>query len=198
MKEPEVFVLADRTLNGVVVEINDDQWDLEMPASLAPPGSHRAPTLREVINRQAHEEAQVPDILAGRGSYVARSDEEEDLLGHNPYRAFTDLVDQACSAALEMDDLDRMVDTRFGDLPARAWFWQANTARGLLAHDVGRAIGSDEELPDDLVRGMYEEVKAHGDDLRALGLLPAPVAVPDDAPMLVVLLAMCGRDPALI
>jgi hypothetical protein len=196
MKEPEVFVLADRTLNGMVVEIDDDQWGVEMPPTFAAPGGDRPPTLREVINSQAHEDAQVPGILAGEPAGTAPP--RDDLLGHNPYRAFTDLVDQACSAALATHDLDRPVETRFGELPARAWFWQANTARGLLAHDVGQAIGSDEELPDDLVRGMYEEVRAHGHDLRALGLLPPAVAAPDDAPMLVVLLALCGRDPALI
>jgi hypothetical protein len=187
MKEPEVFVLADRTLNGVVVEIDDDQWGTQMPSG---------GTLREIINGQAREDAMVPDILSGR--VVDESDRGGDLLGHNPYGAFTELVDEACSAALGVDDLDRMVHAPFGDVRARAFFWQANTSRGLLAHDVGRAIGSDEELPDDLVRGMYEEVIEHGDDLRSMGLLPPAAAVPQDAPMLVVLLALCGRDPALL
>ena len=188
MKEPEVFVLADRTLNGAVVEISDDQWDREPFA-----GSGR--TLRQVVNEQAREDARVPEILAGRQPGPV----DGDLLGHNPYRAFNELVDRACSAALDAGgDLDRTVHSPFGDIPARAYLWQASTSRGLTAHDLTQAIGSDEELPDDLVRGLYEQVLEHGDEMRALGFLPPAAPVPDDAPMLVVLLALCGRDPALI
>jgi hypothetical protein len=185
MKEPEVFVLADRTLNGAVMEIGEDQWDARVAAG---------GTLREVAASFAADDARVPDLLAGR----TPSPPAGDPLGDNPYRAFSDTVDRACAAALAVDDLDRPVHTGSGDLPARAWFWMANTARGLAAHDIGRALGSDEELPDDLVRGMYEEVLEHGDELRAMGFLSEPQPVPGDAPMLVVLLAMCGRDPALI
>jgi uncharacterized protein (TIGR03086 family) len=196
MKEPEVFVLADRTLNGVVVEIEDDQWGMEMPPRFAPPGSDHVPTLRDVVNHYAQEDARVPDILAGNEAVEPGS--SGDLLGHNPYRAFTDLVDEACSAALAVDDLDRIVHTPVGDFTARAYLWQANTVRGLGAYDIGQAIGSDEELPDDLVRGLYEEVIAHGDDMRSMGLLPAAVPVPEEAPLLDRLLGLCGRDPALI
>jgi hypothetical protein len=186
MKEPEVFVLADRTVNGVVMEIGDDQWEL-------PVGPGR--TLRQVVNEQAREDARVPEILMGETPHEI----DGDLLGENPHRAFTEVVDRACAAALDAGDhLDRTVHGPFGDLPARAYFWQANTARGLLAHDLTRAIGSDEELPDDLVRGMYEEVLEHGDEMRAMGFLPPAMPVPEDAPMMVVLLALCGRDPALI
>jgi hypothetical protein len=195
MKEPEVFVLADRTLNGVVVEIEDDQWGMEMPPGYAAAGSARVQRLRDVVNDYAQEDARVPDILAGNEVLEAGSG---DLLGHNPYRSFTDLVDQACSAALAVEDLDRVVHTPVGDLTARAYLWQANTIRGLGAHDISRAIGSDQELPDDLVRGLYEELIAHGDDMRATGFLPAAVPVPDDAPLVDRLLGLCGRDPALI
>ena len=35
MTEPEVFVLADEALVGVVSQIRDDQWSMEMPADFA-------------------------------------------------------------------------------------------------------------------------------------------------------------------
>jgi hypothetical protein len=35
MNEPEIFQLADRTLNAVVARIADHQWDMTMPASFA-------------------------------------------------------------------------------------------------------------------------------------------------------------------
>jgi len=36
MTEPEIFVLADQTLNDVVAKISDDQWD-EHARELRPP-----------------------------------------------------------------------------------------------------------------------------------------------------------------
>ncbi len=32
MREAEVFVMADRTLNDVIQQIEDDQWAMTMPA----------------------------------------------------------------------------------------------------------------------------------------------------------------------
>ena len=36
MNEPEVFVLADRTLEGVIAQISDEQWDAPVPSRLRP------------------------------------------------------------------------------------------------------------------------------------------------------------------
>ena len=66
MNEPEVFALADRTLAGVVARISPDQWDRTMPPDFAVRGGDGVPTLRQVINYHAYDDAWVPDMLAGR------------------------------------------------------------------------------------------------------------------------------------
>ena len=57
MDERDVFVLADRTLNGVVAAIGDDQWNMTMPESFATRPSDTVPTLRQVIAYRAYDDA---------------------------------------------------------------------------------------------------------------------------------------------
>ena len=66
MNEPEIFILADRTLNGVVTQIKDGQWAMEMPPSFATGQVDHVPTLREIVNYHAYDDSWVPDMLAAK------------------------------------------------------------------------------------------------------------------------------------
>ena len=138
MNEKDVFVLADLALDHVVQQIGDDQWEMAMPANFARrDGSTQS--LREVINYHAFDDAWVPDMLAGRTIDEAGKDKfDGDLLGDEPRAAFTAIVDKACAAATELDDLDRTVHCSFGDYPAREYLWQINGFRGLRAWDIAQ------------------------------------------------------------
>jgi uncharacterized protein (TIGR03086 family) len=196
MTEPEVFVLADQALNGVVARIRDDQWSMTMPEGFATRQTDRRPTLREIVNYHAYDDAWVPDMLAGRTLAEAGRDKfDDDLLGDDPGRSFAAIVNAACAAARELDDLDRVVHCSFGDFPAREYFWQINSFRGLRAHDLARVIGVDPSLPDELVQGLWDEIEPHAEEWRSYGVFPAAVAVPADAPLLDRLLGLTGRDP---
>lgn len=196
MNEPDVFVLADRTLVSVVDQIGDGQWDMPMPPSFARRGTDHVPTLREIINYHAYDDAWVPDMLAGRTMAEAGEDAfQGDLLGADPKASFAAIAGKACAAALALDDLDRTVHCSFGDFPAREYFWQINMFRGLRAHDIAKVIGASMTMPDDLVRGVWEEISPHAEEWRAIGVFPAAVPVPDDAPLLDRLLGLTGRDP---
>ena len=56
-------------------------------------------------------------------------------------------------------------------------------------------IGADTTLPDDLVQGLWEEISPHAEEWRAIGVFPAAVEVPDDAPLQERLLGFTGREP---
>lgn len=197
MTEQDVFVLADRALSGVVARVKDDQWAMVMPASFVTRVTERRPTLREIIDYHAYEDAWVPDMVAGRTmDEVGRDAFKGDLLGDHPRRRFAELAERACAAVEALDDPDRTVHTSFGDFKAREYLWQANYFRGLRAHDIARVIGVDPNLPDDLVRGLWEELSPHAEEWRAIGVFPPAVAVPEDAPLLDRLLGMTGRDPS--
>jgi uncharacterized protein (TIGR03086 family) len=167
MAEPDVFVLADHTLNKVIQQIADDQWDMTMPKNFMTRRSDHAPTLRD-----------------------------GDLLEDNPKAAFAAIVETACAAAAQFDELERIVHCSFGDYPARAYFWQINSFRALRAHDIAKVIGANSTLPDVLVQGVWDEVSPHAEEWRKYGVFPAAVPVPEDAPLQDRLLGLTGRDPS--
>jgi hypothetical protein len=195
MNEPEVFALADRALNAVVARIADEQWDMTMPDSFARRDG-QVPTLRHVINYHAYDDAWVPAMLAGRTMQEAGTDTfDGDLLGPDPQKSFAAIVEKACAAAGQIRDLEMTVHCSFGDYPAREYFWQINSFRGLRAHDIARVIGVDDGLCDELVQGMWDEVAPHAEEWRTLGVFSAAVAVREDAPLLDRLLGLTGRQP---
>ncbi len=196
MNEPDVFVLAARTLNGVVAQITDDQWSMTMPEWFLTQQADQKPTLREIIAYHAYEDAWVPDMLAGKTmAEVGEDAYKGDLLGANPKASFAGLVELACSAALGLDDadLDRTVHCSFGDYPAREYFWQLNGFRGLRAHDIAEASGVDCALPPELVQALWEEISPNAEEWRSIGVFPAAIPIPDDAPLLDRLLGLTGR-----
>jgi hypothetical protein len=159
VNEPEVFVLADRTLAGVIAQIPDDAWDQPIPEGFATSGSDHTPTMREIVDYHAYDDAWVPDMLAGLTMDEAGRDRfDGNLLGDDPAASFSLIVDAACAAAEACTELDRIVHCSFGPFPARAYFWQINSFRALRAHDIAKVIGADTRLPPALVQGIWDEV----------------------------------------
>lgn len=195
MREPDVFVLADRTLQRVIEQVGDEQWAMNMPADFRRK-SDSPVTLREIVNYHAYDDAWVPDMLAGRTmEEVGALSFKGDLLGDDAAANFARLVDAACAAALALDDLDRVVHCSFGDFTAREYFWQINMFRGLRARDIARVVGIDPSLPPELVQGIWDEVSPRSEEWRAIGVFGPAVEVPDDADLLTRLLALTGRQP---
>jgi len=152
--------------------------------------------MREVINYHAYDDAWVPDMLAGKTMDEAGRDKfDGDLLGDDPTGKFAAIVETACTAAEQLDDLERTVHCSFGDFTAREYFWQINGFRALRAHDIAKVIGADTKLPDALVHGIWEEISPHVEEWRAIGVFPAAVPVPEDAPLQDRLLGITGRQP---
>ncbi|MGH3811299.1 MAG: hypothetical protein ACRDUV_02430 [Pseudonocardiaceae bacterium] len=196
MREADVFVLADRALNDVIRQVKDDQWTMTMPPDFAMRVMDHTPTLREIVNYHAYDDAWVPDMLAGLTMDEAGRDKfDGDLLGDDPKASFAAIVDTACAAAAELDDPDRIVHCSFGDFSAREYFWQINGFRGLRAHDLALVIGVEPCLSDELVQGMWDEISPHAEEWRAIGVFPAAVPVPESAPLLDRLLGITGRPP---
>lgn len=196
MREPDVFVLADTELNRVVSEIREEQWEIVLPETFRTRRMDHAPTLREIVNYHAYDDAWVPDMLAGRTMDQVGVDKfKGDLLGEYPRRAFSEIVERACAAAQAFEDLDLTVHCSFGDFPARHYFWQINQFRALRAYDIAKVIGADPSLPDDLVQGIWDEVSPNAEEWRAIGVFPAAVPVAQDAPLLDRLLGLTGHDP---
>ena len=196
MNEAEVFVLADRALAAVVARIRPGQWDMAMPPSFARRGSDDVPTLRTIVNYHAYDDAWVPDMLAGHAMDEAGATKfDGDLLGDQPAPRFDEIVATACAAASAVTDFDAVAHLSFGDYSVREYFWQINSFRGLRAHDIAAVIGVEADLAPELVQGLWDEVSPHAEEWRTIGVFPAAVPVPDDAPLLDRLLGLTGRHP---
>ena len=196
MTESELFVLADRALNGVVGQVRDDQWAMEMPETFFTRAVDHRPTLREVLNYHAYDDAWVPDMLAGRTMDEAGRDRfRGDLLGEDPKARFAEIVERACDAARALDDPDRTVHCSFGDFPARGYLWQVIGFRAFRTHDIARVLGVDPTLPAELVQALWDQYLPRAEEMRRIGVFRQPVPVPDDAPLQDRLMALTGRQP---
>jgi len=196
MTEPEVYALAVKAMSGVLAQVRSDQWDMDLPASFARRDTAGTPTLREVVNYHAYNDAWVPDMLAGKTMDEAGADNfKGDLLGEDPAASYAAIAATATAAALSLDDLDRTVHCSFGDFKAREYLWQANYFAGVRAHDIARVTGAELTMPAELVQGLWDELSPQAEGWRAMGVFPPEVAVPADAPLLDRLLGLTGRDP---
>jgi uncharacterized protein (TIGR03086 family) len=196
MAEPDVFELADQALARVVGQIAPHQWEIILPASFSTRARPEQPPLRTLINYHAYDDAWVPDMLAGLTMDEAGSDQfGGDLLGEDPVASFDAIVGRACAAAAAVTDLDAVAHLSFGDYSVREYFWQINQFRALRAYDIARVVGVDPDLPDELVQGLWDELTPNAEEWRTIGVFPAAVPVPDDAPLLHRLLGLTGRSP---
>jgi hypothetical protein len=99
------------------------------------------PTLREIINYHAYDDAWVPDVLAGRTASEVGSKYGGDLLGTKPVVSFADIVETAVSAVRGVTDLAKIVHLSYGDYPAGEYLQHISYFQGLRVHDIGKVIG---------------------------------------------------------
>lgn len=191
------FVLADRALDAVVQQVRDEQWDMTMPASFRPPGRPDDPvTLRQVVGSHAHDEAWIPDILAGRTmAEVGPESFGGDLLGTDPRASFAALVARGTAAVEALGDLDRVLHFSYGDFPAREGLWHVIAFRGLRTVDLARVVGVDDTLDPGLVQAMWTEYQPQAELWRSMGVFGPKVEVAPDAPLQERLLGLTGHRP---
>ena len=196
MHESKIFVLADRTLNGVVQQIADDQWVMEMSQEFQTRQLDHRLSLREIIAYHAYDDAWIPDILAGKTIAEAGPDKfNGDLLGNDPKAAFTAIVEAACASAEALTDPDRVLHFSYGDYPAHDGLWHVISFRGLRSFDLAKVIGVNTQLPEELTQAMWDAFVPQAETWRAMGVFGPQIEVPEDAPLQDRLLGLTGRQP---
>jgi hypothetical protein len=200
VSELGLFILADRALDQVVQQINDDQWQLPIPEWIKLGRVSRdGLDLRTLINYHAYDDIWLPDIVAGRtmAEVGASKWKDEDLLGSDPKASFTTIVESAVTAAANVTarQLTQIAHLSFGDFTIQEYFWQITQFRAFRAYEFAVLIGADPTLPEELVRGLWEQLQPHVEQWRAIGVFGPAVEVPDDASLQDKLLALTGREP---
>lgn len=191
MDERDLFILAERTLRGVIELIEDDQWELAVPAGM----TRRPATLRETINYHSYDTAWVPETLAGKTVEEVGSRYDGDLLDGDPKARYAEFSERAIAAVRALTDLDRTVHLTYGDYPAREYLEHITSFRGFRVYDLARFIGVEATMPAELVQGMWDALSPSMDEWRKLGVYGPAVDVPPDAPLRDRLLGLSGRDP---
>ena len=194
MDQPlNAFLAAQRVFTQVVHAVGEDQWHAPTPDTEW--------DVAELVGHLVEEHRWAAPLLHGQDLESARMIVEGSRKLPVDGGVGANLAEEWDEAAVESSDafsadgaLDRTVALSRGDTPARHYL--AEMTFDLIIHgwDLAKAIGRDVEFPPEVVEGVYEQAKGFG-DLSSSGMFAAPVAVPDDAPVLDRLLGLTGRDP---
>jgi uncharacterized protein (TIGR03086 family) len=191
--ELDMFLTAQRAFTDRVHAVGEDQWQLATPC--------RDWTVADLVGHLIEEHRWAAPLLHGQdlesaGKIVAGSRKlpVDGGVGANLAEEWDEAAVESSDAFAADGALDRTVSLSRGPTPARAYI--AEMTFDLVVHgwDLGRAVGYDKPLPENVVEAVYAEVKSFG-DLSAGGGFDEPVDVPDDAPTIDKLIGRTGRNP---
>lgn len=177
--------LAHREFSARVDAITD--WDAATPDTEW--------SVRDLVRHVVEEQQWVPQLLAGRT--VAQAKRHIEPL-RDDLRAEWRLYSFAATEAWEESTLDSLVHLSYDRVPVADYLREQTSDVAIHAWDLARAVGAGESLDDDLVAGVWTVFEPQRDTLAASGLYAPAVPIPDTAPLQDRLLALTGRDPALV
>ena len=189
--EQDLFLRADAELFGVLDRLTPAQLAVSAPAGWT--RRFEDPTLREIVLVHAHDEAFVPDVLAGRtldeigDRWEGVLQDDDSLLA---YRTAYQAAHEAASGEL---DPDATVHFSYGDYPLREALTHLAMYRGFQSWQIARVAGFDHHMSAELVAGLNEHVMPHADEWRQWGVFPPAQEPPADADDEVRLLCAAGN-----
>jgi uncharacterized protein (TIGR03086 family) len=191
--EQRLFAMAVQALSTVIERIDGGQWELPADSGMS------KGTVRELVEAHARDAQWTGHVLSGGTIEDGNKVFGEHPLGDDPKAGWRVIAERAETAALALDDPDKIVHLSFsgayGEFTARDYLQQVITYHGLQAWDLARMIKVDDTLPDELVRGMTEMLAPVAEQWRELGVFGPVVSVPADASDQDKLLALTGRQP---
>jgi len=188
--EQDLFLRADGAIAGVIERLTPEQ--LAVPAPDGWTGRFEHPTVGQIVLVHAHDEAFVPDMLAGRtldelGDRWEGVLAEEDVL--EAYRRTRAAAVLAASGEL---DPDAVVHFSYGDYPLREALTHLAMYRAFQAWLIGHLLGLDVHLSPELIDELNAYVMPHADEWRQWGVFPPAIEPPADADDEVRLLCSAG------
>ncbi|QCR42901.1 TIGR03086 family protein [Curtobacterium sp. SGAir0471] len=148
-------------------------------------------TTRDLVTHVIDEQRWIPKLLTGCDYAQAEADLEP--IGQDLASEWAKFA-TAATSAWQKAPADTSVHLSTDVVRADQYLTEQTSDITIHTWDLARATGTDEALPDELVRAVWEYFEPQIHDLAATGLYAAPVEVDDDAPLQVRLLAVTGRD----
>ncbi len=165
--------------------IHDSQWGSATPDTQW--------DVRDLVNHLVSEQLWVPPLMAGRTIGEVGDQFDGDVLGDDPRAEWATASAGAVGALAEPGAVDRTVHLSFGDTTAADYIGQLTLDLTVHAWDLARAIGYQEEMPNDLVAVILETAKGFADRWEGGEIFAPPIPVPGCTDDLTELLALLGR-----
>ncbi|MGD2051509.1 MAG: TIGR03086 family metal-binding protein [Acidimicrobiia bacterium] len=185
--DDRIVVLHRRAVAGFderVRAIGDGQWANPTPCTEW--------DVRDLVNHLTFENRWTPRLLAGETIAAVGDRYDGDLLGDDPVAMWRDAATVAL-AAVAAADLSTEVHVSWGVIPAREYVTQLTADHLIHGWDLGRGIGGDETLVDDLTAFVTAYIEPRREFMAASGVFAAPLDPPPGSSAAVTLLACYGR-----
>ncbi|MFH8607347.1 TIGR03086 family metal-binding protein [Streptomyces sp. NPDC018029] len=166
--------------------VRADQWDDPTPCTDW--------TVHDLVNHLTAEQLWVPPLVRDGATMESVGDLfEGDMLGPDQIASWDTAAAASRAAFREPGALDRIVHLSSGDASSTFYCGQMTVDLVVHAWDLSRAIGADEQLPDELIDFAVREVAPYADELEKSGLFAPAVEPPPDADAQTKLLNLMGR-----
>lgn len=196
LPDAELFVMAEKMLVEVLGRISDTDTDIVLPPLFDLPGDGHSITIWRAVEVFVVDDANVPDLLAGREIDSAAGEKAAELLGHHPHDGIARVAEAAIAAAGEVSDPDAVVHATYGEVSARDYLRRLTLTRSFLAHYVAAHLGSTAcPLPEELARPLWELTEPDAASWRALGMFHDPLPLPDNVSWRDRFLLRAGHQP---
>ncbi|MEU3496946.1 TIGR03086 family metal-binding protein [Kitasatospora cineracea] len=153
-------------------------------------------TVRQLVGHLTAEQLWVPDLLAGATVAEIGDRHDGDVLGDDPFAAWTAAAGAARVAFAEPGALERTVQLSYGARRAAGYAREMTVDAIVHGWDLARGIGADDRIDPAAAEFALAELAPQADSLAASGLFADPVPVPEGADAATRLLGLVGRDPA--
>ena len=151
-------------------------------------------TVRDLVAHLVHEQLWVPPLMAGRTIGEVGDAFDGDVLGENPKGAWSAAAAAARAAFDKPGALDRQVHLSFGVVGVPVYLRQLTLDLTVHAWDLARAIGADDEMPNDLVTAVLDDARQSAPQWQDSGLFAPSIPVLGCTDDLTELLALLGRN----
>lgn len=149
----------------------------------------------DLVKHLVDEHLWMPPLLGGHDVETAGKIVEGSTSSGSPAVDWTAASAASLQAVREPGALERTVSLSRGPTPAEQYVTEMIIDLTIHSWDLGKALGVDNQLPDDLVAFTHRIVDDVKEMLAGSGMFASPVEIGDDASPQDKLIALTGRDP---
>jgi uncharacterized protein (TIGR03086 family) len=170
-----------------VTSVGSDDWDKPTPDDEW--------NVRDLVKHLIDEHRWMPPLLGGHDLATAEQIVAGTVDSDDTAADWASAMVSSKQAVADPDVLTREVSLSRGPTPAPQYVMEMLFDAAIHAWDLGRALGNDVQLPEDIVDTLHPMIAGMKDMMAESGLFAPPVDIGSGASKADELLAATGRDP---